>query len=429
MGGPDDRPLRGSGPLSARYIEALRRLEGRIGAGIRPGLETTRLLLGRVGNPDRALRIVQVAGTNGKGSTCRFLHRILQGAGLHTGLFTSPHLLSVRERLVLDEAAISEAEFVDLVEAVLPHAEDLQATYFETLTAMGALWFAASGAQVAVMETGLGGRLDSVTALDAELCGIAQVGLDHCAILGDTVERIWAEKIAILRPGGSLFTLETREPLHEALRVLASQRDGEAVFIDPASAHPVRGLPPGLHQERNLALARALAGRILGQPVSDERIEHALAGMAWPGRFQILSGDPETILDVGHNPDAAGELATLAAPLRPILLFGAMSDKDWRSTLAHLVPVCEEVHLAPLATPRAAAPETLRDACPGAIVHPDLATAWENAKARAREHGIPVLAVGSFHLVGGVLRLILPERPDAFWPMGIAPDPELPAQG
>jgi len=382
-----------------------------------------------VGNPDRALRIVQVAGTNGKGSTCRFLHRMLQEAGLRTGLFTSPHLLSVRERLVLDEAAISEDEFVDLVEAVLPHAEDLQATYFETLTAMGALWFAASGAEVAVMETGLGGRLDSVTALDAKLCGIAQVGLDHCAILGDTVERIWAEKIAILRPRGTLLTLETREPLREVLRDLATRRGGEAVFLEPAMAHPVRGLPPGLHQERNLALARALAERILDRQIPDEAIERALAGMAWPGRFQVLAGDPEIILDVGHNPDAAGELAKLAAPLHPVLVFGAMSDKDWRSTLAQLVPVCQDVHLAPLATPRATPPATLLEACPQAHVHPDLATAWERAKASARERSVPVLAVGSFHLVGGVLRLILPDRPDAFWPAGIVPDPELPAQG
>ena len=144
----------------AAYAHALNRLEGRIVAGIRPGLETTRLLLSRLGHPDRAYQVVQVAGTNGKGSTCRFLHRLCQATGKRTALFTSPHLLSVRERLVMEEEAITEAEFVALCDVVLPIAEELQATYFETLTAMGALWFRERGAEIAVIETGLGGRLD-----------------------------------------------------------------------------------------------------------------------------------------------------------------------------------------------------------------------------------------------------------------------------
>lgn len=428
MGGRHPGTSHGSRILNASYAHALRRLEGRIGAGIRPGLETTRALLARLGNPDRAMRIVQIAGTNGKGSTCRFLHRILQGAGIRTGLFTSPHLLSVRERMVLDEDAIPEDEFVDLVETVLPHAEELDATYFETLTAMGALWFAASGAQVAVMETGLGGRLDSVTALEAELCAVSQIGLDHCGILGDTIEAIWAEKIAILRPGRPLLTLETREPLRAALRDLAAERGGEAVFLDPSSARAVEGLPGGSHQQRNLALSRALAERILGRIPSDSEIERALSGMVWPGRFQRVPGDPELILDVGHNPDAAEALSVLAAPLRPVLLFGAMSDKDWQTVLGRLALVCSETHLPPLDTPRAASPEELREAWPQAHAHRDFESAWRAASARARAAGVPVLATGSFHLVGGLLRRLRAERPCAFWPAGIVPDPELPSR-
>lgn len=381
-----------------------------------------------MGNPDRALRIVQVAGTNGKGSTCRFLHRILQDAGIRTGLFTSPHLLSVRERMVLDEEAIPEDEFVDLVETVLPHAEELGATYFETLTAMGALWFAASGAQVAVMETGLGGRLDSVTALEAELCGVSQIGLDHCGILGDTIEAIWAEKIAILRPGRPLLTLETREPLRETLRDLAAKRRGEAIFLDPSSAHAVAGLPGGVHQHRNLVLARALAARLLGRNPSDSDVERALSGMVWPGRFQRIPGAPEVILDVGHNPDAAEALSILAAPLRPVLLFGAMSDKDWQTVLGRLAVVCAETHLPPLDTPRAASPEEIREAWPQAHAHRDFESAWRTASTRARAAGVPVLAAGSFHLVGGLLRLLQAERPCGFWPAGITPDPELPSR-
>lgn len=379
-----------------------------------------------MGNPDRALRIVQVAGTNGKGSTCRFLHRILQAEGLRTGLFTSPHLLSVRERMILDEQAISEDEFVDLVQTVLPHAEDLQATYFETLTAMGALWFAASGADVAVMETGLGGRLDSVTALEAELCAVAQIGLDHCGLLGNTVEDIWNEKIAILRPGRALLTLEQRPHLRSALESLAAARGGEAVFVAPPAPGAVANLPDGSHQESNLALARALAARLLRRNPSNAEVDSALAGMVWPGRFQRVAGSPELILDVGHNPDAATALAALAAPLRPVLVFGAMSDKDWPLVLERLAPACAAVHLPPLPLPRAATPEAILQARPECVVHASLEDAWNAASAQALELGVPVLAAGSFHLVGGILRILLPERPHAAWPAGIVPDPELP---
>lgn len=382
-----------------------------------------------MGDPDRSLRVVQVAGTNGKGSTCRFLHRILQGSGLRVGLFTSPHLLSVRERMILGESAISEDEFAALVDDVLPEAEALQATYFETLTAMGALWFARGGAEVAVMETGLGGRLDSVTALRSALCAVAQVGLDHCAILGSTVERIWAEKIAILRPGGALLTLERRPHLRATLLELARERGAEAVFLDPPRPGSVRGLPEGPHQEDNLALARGLAERILGRIPSDPEVESSVSGMPWPGRFQRIPGDPEILLDVGHNPDAAARLATLAAPLRPVLLFGAMSDKDWPAVLSRLAPVCSAIHLPPLDTARAAAPAAIHAACPQARPHATFQAAWLAASEAARALGVPVLAAGSFHLVGGLLRLVRSEHPEAIWPKGIVPDPELPAQG
>ena len=411
------------------YSQALQRLEGRIGAGIRPGLETTRLLLSRLGDPDRALRIVQVAGTNGKGSTCRFLHRLCQSKGLRTGLFTSPHLLSVRERMILDDDAISETEFVRLTDSVLPVAEELGATYFETLTAMGALWFRERGAQVAVVETGLGGRLDSTTALRADLCAVTQIGLDHCAILGETVEAIWTEKIAILRQEGVLLTLEEREPLRASLRKLARERNGEAVFLDPRDARRLPGLPEGAHQERNLALARALADRILGQILSDDEVASALMAMTWPGRFQRIPGAPETILDVGHNPDAADALAPLAAPLRPVLLFGAMRDKDWSTVLRTLGPACSSVHLSALPVERAAGIEQLATAWPKAHLHTEFSVAWREANAEAAMLGVPVLAAGSFHLVGAAMRELAREGRLLFWPKGIEPDPRLPAQG
>ena len=427
MGGQHVGPVHGPRSLSSgAYATALRRLEGRIVAGIRPGLETTRLLLSRLGHPDRAYQVVQVAGTNGKGSTCRFLHRLCQASGKRTGLFTSPHLLSVRERMVMDEEAISEDEFVALCDAVLPISEELQATYFETLTALGALWFRDRGAEIAVIETGLGGRLDSTTALHANLCAVAQIGLDHTHILGDTIEKIWAEKIAILRQGGTLLTLEEREPLRTALRDLARERGGHAVFLDPSEAVYFEGIPEGDHQHRNLALARALAHLALGRILSNAEVQQALHGMVWPGRFQRIPGDPEVVLDVGHNPDAAKLLAAMVSPTKPVLLFGAMRDKDWHQVLALLGPACQSVHLAPLEPQRAASPSELLAGWPLARPHDSFDEAWTTACREAREAGVPVLAAGSFHLVGNALKRLITEGRGQFWPKGITPDPSLP---
>lgn len=419
------------GPDREGYARALSRLEGRISAGIRPGLDRTRELLADLGNPDRSYRTVQVAGTNGKGSTCRFLHRILGRAGLRTGLFTSPHLLSVRERLIVGESAISEAEFQALAEEVLPRAERLDATYFETLTAMGALWFQKKGVEIAVLETGLGGRLDSTTAMECSVFGVAQVGLDHCQLLGDTVEKIWDEKIAILRNGGTLFTLETRPHLVQALRSLARERHGRAVLLerpDPSRFLHL-DLPPGPHQIDNLHLAKALAESILQRPLEDPEIHAALQGMIWPGRFQRIPGEIEHILDVGHNPDAAKALSVLLQEIRPVLLFSAMADKEFPRVLEILSPHCRSIHLTATRTARSASVEALQAACPGGIPHDGIDSAWFAAVAEARRAAVPLLVCGSFHVVGHVLGRLVEGGETTAWPEGILPDPSLPAMG
>lgn len=414
---------------SGTYAAALERLMARTGAGIRPGLEITKELLDLLGNPQRGLRCLHVAGTNGKGSTCRFSHRLLSQAGLRTGLFTSPHMVCVRERFVIGEEAISEDEFTSLLEVVLPISERIGATYFETLTAVGALWFRDRGAQAVVLETGLGGRLDSTTAFPAEVCAVTQVGLDHTQILGDTVEKIWREKIAILRPGKPLLTCQTRADLLDELRVLAAARGGRAVVLDANDKFRLEGMPSGRMQEENLLVAVRSVEAFLGRTLERPEIEGAVRDMRWPGRFERVAGSPETILDVGHNPDAARELAPLCAPLRPVLLFGAMSDKNWRQVLETLLPVCSALHLVPLDLPRAERPEAIAGAFPVAAVHATYAAAWDAASDDARVRGVPLLVAGSFHTVGQASRLLWSEGRYGFWPHGIVPDPQLPGMG
>jgi dihydrofolate synthase/folylpolyglutamate synthase len=404
-------------------------LLGRIGLGVRPGLETTRDLLGRLGNPESSLRCAHVAGTNGKGSTCRYLHRILQDAGLRTGLFTSPHLVCVRERFVIGEDAIGEDDFADLYEEVRPHADISGATYFEFLTAMAALWYSRNGADVLVLETGLGGRLDSTTAFPAEVCAVAQVGLDHMALLGDTVEKIWLEKISILRDGKPLVTLETRAHLLEVLERLALDRGGRIMRPDLARALALPGLPPGASQPENLLLARVSAETFLGRSIPDDEIRRTVSVLRWPGRLERIPGDPDILLDVGHNPDAARELARSVGGTRPVLLYATMADKNWQEVLGILSALVAGIHLAPLAVSRAARPEILAEAIPQAKIHTDLPDAFAAAQKHAQSLGVPLLVFGSFHLVGGVMRLLHTQGRYEFWPEGIVPDPEIPGMG
>lgn len=372
---------------------------------------------------------MQVAGTNGKGSTCRYLHRILSRRGLKTGLFTSPHLVCVRERFLLDEEAIAEDEFADLVEEILPHAEATGATYFEMLTAMAALWYPRRGTNALVLETGLGGRLDSTTAFPAEVCAVTQVGLDHVAILGDTVEKIWREKIAILRPGKPLATMESRPHLLAELAGLARARGGRIVTPDRSREREFPGLPAGLHQPANLLLARTCAEELLGTEIDDEEIRSALEGMRWPGRLERIPGDPEFWVDVGHNPDAALAVLPEATRLRPVLLYGTMADKDWKAVLSTLFPAVESVVLAPLDLPRAESPEAIAARFPGCLAAASFDDAMRAAIGSARARGCPVLACGSFHLAGGVLRRLGEAGRYRFWPDGIRPDPRIPAMG
>lgn len=338
-------------------------------------------------------------------------------------------MVCVRERFVLGEEAISETEFVDLLDRVVPVSEEIGATYFETLTAMAALWYRDRGADAVVLETGLGGRLDSTTAFPAEVCAVAQVGLDHELLLGDTVDKIWREKIAILRPGKPLVTGQSDPALLAELHRLAKERGGEAVVLDRSKHLRTSGLPDGDVQEENLLLAVRASERFLGRTIDREEVASALDGMRWPGRFEHVPGLPECVLDVGHNPDAARRLAELVGDSMPVLLFGAMADKNWRQVLSYLVPVCRAVHFAPLDLARAERPETMARFRPQAVAHASFDEAWDAALLDAEMADAPVLVAGSFHMVGQAARRLWAGHRYRFWPAGIEPDPQLPGMG
>src|SRR5437870_2489686 len=287
-------------------------------------LGRTRALLDLAGAPDRQLRIALVAGTKGKGSTCATLASILAAAGVRCGLYTKPHLQTYRERVRVDGRAISECDFSEAVERMRGFVRDLpraagEPTTFEVTTALALDFFARQGCEIAVVEVGLGGRLDATNATDPDLSVITSMSYDHTAILGRTLGAIASEKAGILRPHRPALLADQRPA---AMRALV--RACRAVGADCRVVAPVElDLPlAGAYQRQNAALAVA-AARLMRPSITDESIHVGLQRLRWPGRFEVVGSDPTVVLDGAHNGASAEALAaTLAksAAGRPIAL-------------------------------------------------------------------------------------------------------------
>lgn len=269
--------------------------------GIKLGLEPTRRLLARCGNPQHSFTSIQIAGTNGKGSTAAMAASILQSHGLVAGLYTSPHLLRFNERIRVDGATIPDDYMVSWMER---HSADIEAessTFFETTTTLALCYFRDRGVQWAVLETGLGGRLDSVTAVESSYSVICPIAMDHVEILGSTLGAIATEKAGILRSGVPCFSSPQQT---EALDVLTARSKAVGAPFTVVDAHS--GVPQprqlfGAHQHGNAALAWEVTRAALGADFSAETAGDALRQVTWPGRYQVLSNAPKVIFDVAHN--------------------------------------------------------------------------------------------------------------------------------
>jgi dihydrofolate synthase/folylpolyglutamate synthase len=412
------------------YREAVARilaLRGGEIAGMRPGLERIEALLAAIGNPERAFRIAQVGGTNGKGSVSAMLAAILQAAGHRVGLYTSPHLCDFRERIRVNGRPIGEADVVDGVEAMGTLVARLDATMFEATTALGLDHFAREGVEIAVLEVGLGGRLDSTTVGAPAVEVLSRIDYDHQASLGSSLAEIAAEKAAIIRSGvafaarqepeaeailvrraaevGVPLSFEGRE-LRAAARsfTLEGQRlDLEGPGWRLADAH-CRLL--GVFQAGNALLAVA-AARQLGAP--EDAIRRGLATVEWPGRFQILRRDPVVIVDGAHNPGGARALAASLAAYFPgqalTLVLGISADKDRAGILAALAPRAARVILTAYQSPRASPPDALRALVPAGGARVETAGSLTEALRLATAGSpTPVICVaGSLYLVGEAL--------------------------
>lgn len=460
-------PASGHAETAARYVAALETLTARGRFGIRLGLGRTRALLRILGDPQQGLRGALIGGTNGKGSVQALVAAVLATTGLRIGQTPKPHLVSYRERLVVDGRPIARHEFADLIGEVLPAAEKVARrlgppTEFELLTAAAFLWFARSGVEVAVLEVGLGGRLDAMNAWDGGVAAITNVAWDHMDRLGHTLVAIGREKAAIIKRGdlavtgacGSGLDVIRRRarrlgvPLNEVqpLPVLAMDRAGLTL------AHPEAGeLRLGLlgrHQAENAAVAVGVVEALAAAGIARTSLEQLRSGLAaarWPGRLELLRlmpdgraapsdgrpADPRTpdlVLDGAHN--AAGTVALAAAleelrpslsPGRATLLLGLMADKDVAGLLAPLTAAAALRGARIIATTapggRALPADELAEAwrrvtatvSPGTSaggvevqIVASLDEALERGTGAAREEEGPLIVAGSLYLVGAV---------------------------
>ena len=350
------------------------------------GLERIRAVAGALGNPHERGRYVHVAGTNGKGSVCAMIESALRAAGERTGLFTSPHLSEPVERIRIDGQPVTAARFAAAFERVHAAVEklleegaiDLHATYFETVTAMAFAIFAEEAVHTAVLEVGLGGRLDATNIVRPELCVITPIDFDHEAWLGRSLESIAGEKAGILKAGVPAVFARQRP---EVAPILNARAREVGAPVTRAEDWPIRHLEldargsrfelgplriecplAGEHQVENAATA-AVAAVQLGLP--GHAIERGIASVRWPGRLERVCEDPEIILDGAHNPAGARSLAAYIRRFyagRPVrLIFGAMRDKAVAEIGGILFPHAQEVILTAPRQARAVSPEALRE--------------------------------------------------------------------
>ncbi len=396
----------------SRRAEAL--LAGALKFGIRPGLERMREILHALGDPQRRLKVIHVAGTNGKGSTSALLSSVLREAGYRVGRYTSPHLLHYRERFWVDGSFIPEADFEEVLLRVGDLAAEVEArfpdlgpsTEFELLTAAAFSWFEEAACDLAIVEVGLGGRLDATNCFEKpEATVITSIDFDHTAILGETLEAIAREKAGILRANVPVITATSGLAL-EAIRLAAEALGAPLIPVAGESERPIALSGP--YQRRNAALVESVVAslRDSGWMISEEAVSRGFAKASWPGRMEAWRDGEggDWLADGAHNPagiDALCEALRHDHPgVRWTLIFGALTDRDARGMLEQLLPFARSLLLVAPPSPRALDPHHLA----AGLRHPDsrIAQSVVEAVAEARRMPGPYAVFGSLYLVGAV---------------------------
>lgn len=381
------------------YSEFLTYLGQRTMMGVKFGLDNINSLLKKLGSPHKKLKFIHIAGTNGKGSVAAMLSAVLNQAGIKVGLYTSPHLVDVRERIRINEMDISEEEILVMAKRVVAVCRP-ETTYFEFLTAIAIEYFYEKKTEIVIMETGMGGRLDATNACDAGIAIITDISLEHTDYLGKSIEDITKEKMAIIKKNTKAILAKD---LDRGYNIYSRTLDGQTCRIGKYDKIKLNLL--GDHQIRNCSLAlKAL--QILtdkGYNIPRGSIYKGLENVRWPGRFQILSHEPLIILDGAHNPGAALVLKdTVEKYLKSkvVLIVGILKDKDYKSVIDILNPIAEKIVTVTPKNERAVSGEELRRMIKDKPVEyiEDV-----NDAIICVKDNLPVLVTGSLYLLGEVL--------------------------
>lgn len=410
--------------------EALAYIDGGAWFGAEPTLERERELLSRLGDPQNELKFVHIAGTNGKGSCAAMTAAVLKACGYRTGLFTSPYLFRFNERIQINGKQIEDDELAEIVGELKPAAESMEEhpTVFEMITAAALLYFCRQKCDIVVLEVGLGGRFDATNVIDAPECAvIMNIGLDHTAILGDTVEKIAAEKAGIIKPGCTCVAYQMDKSIEQVisdhcedvgarLRVADfssivpefDSLEGQVfTYMGDACAIPLLGE----NQRKNAAVVLEVVDvlRSEGWKLEQSDVEHGLYSVSWPARFEVVKEDPYFVVDGGHNPQCAqtvrDNLLRYFGDRRRVLLVGMLKDKDYASVAEILAPAADEIVTVTPESPRALAAEELA-ACFEKLGKPvtpcdSIKSGVITASDLAGDDGM-VCCVGSLYLAGAV---------------------------
>ncbi|MGQ9631502.1 MAG: bifunctional folylpolyglutamate synthase/dihydrofolate synthase [bacterium] len=408
-----------------RFEEAIEYLYKLIEVGTKRGLENISYLANALGNPQNEFRSIHIAGTNGKGSTSAFISSILKEAGYKTGTYTSPHLVDIRERIRIDDQDISREDFARWIEEVKRRAEGMAhcPTFFEAVTAAAFAHFASSKVDLAVIEVGMGGRLDSTNIIDPLISIITNISLEHTKYLGNTIEEIAFEKAGIIKSNGLVISTNSGDGAWEVIRETAAQRMAE---LRPISASApdlvVKSIDRkgstfdyknykdltiklvGAHQIQNALLA-VEAVEALG--IEERFIREGLIKAGWRGRLEVMEESPWVILDGAHNPAAVRALVD-ALPLFPhdklILVFTALNDKDVSGMLQPILSLADAVVVTQVRNERGFRAREIAKIIegPDVVIEEESSRAVERAKEMADGDDL-VLITGSIYLIGEVL--------------------------
>jgi len=384
--------------------------------GIKLGLENIRRLIAELDDVDlRNARVIHVAGTNGKGSVCAMIDSICRAEKYCTGLFTSPHLVTFRERIRVNGEMISESQTAAGLTTIreLVREWDPHPTFFEITTALALKHFADAKIDIVVLETGLGGRLDATNAVEANVSVITPIALDHEKWLGDSIDKIASEKAGIIKPKTPVVVAPQPSEAENVIRARAGECEAPLQIVD----HPYAKSPVALrgeHQKLNAAIAIA-AVRAAKVDIDDAAIARGLATVEWPARFQCW--DQRTVIDGAHNPAAAKILVQtwreIFAEDRATIILAVLSDKNLADICEALAPIADSFLLPKIQTERAADSTALQKVLVDLERNAEICASFGDAFVKARERTTPILITGSLHFAGEALAH-LQGKPAAF---------------